>query len=81
MESALFLGGVAPYLAATRARDLLGSYGLAALVGFLGSAYVANVVGPPRPSAEAGALVCLFGVGLISTGAAWVDRNRAAIAL
>jgi membrane-bound metal-dependent hydrolase YbcI (DUF457 family) len=80
VESVLFLGGVALCLTATRARDRVGSYGLAALVGFLGIVYVANVVGSPPPSAEAAAFVCLFGVGLIIAAAAWVDRHRVAIA-
>jgi hypothetical protein len=48
--------------------------------GFLGIVYVANVVGPPPPSAEAVAIVCFLGVGLIIAGAAWVDRYREAIA-
>jgi len=35
---------------------------------------------PPSTSAEAVAIVCLHGVGLIITGTAWVDRHREGIA-
>jgi hypothetical protein len=79
VEGALFLGGARLYLAATRSRDAVGRHGLLGLLGFLVLAYVASVLGPPPPSAEAVAIVGLLGAGITLGGAVWVDRHREAV--
>jgi hypothetical protein len=76
VEAALFAGGVAVYLSATRARDAVGRFALAGFVAFLGLVYVGNLFGPPPPSVVAVAWAGLLGAGLLLAWAAWVDRHR-----
>jgi FtsH-binding integral membrane protein len=76
VEVTLFAAGVWLYLGATRARDRVGRYGTAALVGFLIVIYLANVFGPPPPSVAAIAWAGLLGAALILAWAVWVDRHR-----
>lgn len=75
-ELLLFFGGLAHYLGTTGARDRIGLYGLAALVGFLLVVYFANVFGPPPPSVQAIGLAGLLGAALLVAWAGWVDRHR-----
>jgi len=75
VEFALFGAGVFLYLTATRARDRVGKWALAALIALLVIVYLAAFAGPPPsvsalwPSAIAGAVVIL-------AWSAWVDRHR-----
>lgn len=76
VESAMFVGGVWLYLSATRARDGVGRYGLAALIAMLLVIYVGAAFGPPPPSVQAMAVSMLPALG-IAFWAAWADRHRA----
>jgi len=76
VESTLFVGGVCLYLSATRARDAVGRYGLAALVALLVVIYLGAAFGPPPPSVHAMAVSMLPALG-IAFWAAWADRHRA----
>jgi membrane-bound metal-dependent hydrolase YbcI (DUF457 family) len=76
VEALLFAGGVTVYLAATRARDGMGRWGLAALIALLGVAYLAAFFGPPPPSVTAVVVAGLVGAGVFVLWAAWVDRHR-----
>jgi membrane-bound metal-dependent hydrolase YbcI (DUF457 family) len=79
VESAMFACGVWMYASlftsATRARNRAGIYGFWTFVAFMALAYVANVFGPPPPSAEFLARFSL-GIWLIPLWAWWFDRNR-----
>jgi membrane-bound metal-dependent hydrolase YbcI (DUF457 family) len=75
VESAMFVGGVWLYLSATRARDGVGRYGLAALIALLVVIYLGAAFGPPPPSMHAIAVSMLPALG-IAIWAAWVDRGR-----
>lgn len=77
VESLLFLGGVALYAVATRARDAVGRYGFGGLVTFLAVIYAANIVGPPPPNVLAIAVAGLIGTPLLLLWALWADRHRA----
>lgn len=75
VEALLFAGGAWLYYRTTRWRDGVGRFGLYALVGLLVLIALANVVGPPPPSAEAIGVAGL-GLWLFVALAAWVDRHR-----
>jgi len=78
VEGVLFVGGVALYASATRARDAVGRFGLWALVALLVVLYVASLAPTPPPSPAAFALVgVLLMVVLLGLGA-WIDRHREA---
>lgn len=75
LELGLLAIGTLLYARATRARDRIGSFGLAGLLVFLIGIYVANLFGPPPPD------VGMIGVAgnaswLFVLWAAWVDRHR-----
>jgi hypothetical protein len=76
VEGLLFACGVAVYVAATRGRDGAGRWGLAALAGVLGIAYLAAFFGPPPPGVPALGLTTLVGAAVFMSWAAWVDRHR-----
>ena len=75
VEFALFLIGVALYVQSTSARDRIGSVGLWALVGFLAVTMIANVFGPPPPSASAVAWAAQA-MWLLVIWGYWVDHHR-----
>jgi hypothetical protein len=77
IETALFLAGVWLYLRATRALDRTGVLALGALVAFLLAVSVANLLGPPPPSALAVAWVAQS-IWLLVLWGYWIDRHRAA---
>ncbi len=61
VELALFAGGLAVYLATTRARSWLGHVSLWSLVALLAFAYFGNLDGPPPPNEHALAWFALVG--------------------
>jgi membrane-bound metal-dependent hydrolase YbcI (DUF457 family) len=76
VEGALFIAGVAIYLATTRARDRIGAIALWGYLGLMTCFYVANLIGPPPPSADVldkAAFVTWLFVPLVY----WIDRHRA----
>lgn len=74
-ELILFLGGTALYARATEPRDRTGRIAFLALVAFLLLVSVANLLGPPPPSATAVAWTAQATWLLVLWGA-WVDRHR-----
>jgi hypothetical protein len=79
VELALFAGGIALYLSATRSRDGIGTYGFWGLVAFLLITYVANLFGPPPPSMQAVG-VAGNAMWLLVLWGWWVDRHRESVA-
>jgi hypothetical protein len=75
VEFLALASGVAVYLRTTVARDRIGSIGLWSLVAFLAIVYLATVLGPPPPSAEAvaGSAEAMW---LLVAWAFWIDRHR-----
>lgn len=78
VEVALFVGGLALYLKATRPLDRVGRWALIALVAFLAGVYVVNLTAPPPPSAEAVAGAALA-AWLFVPWAAWIDLHRVSV--
>ena len=78
VESALFVAGLAFYLAGSRARDAVGRYGLWGIVLLLGISYLSAAFGPPPPSVAAIAWVGLAGGAVFGALGYWVDRHREA---
>jgi hypothetical protein len=75
LEAFLLLAGLLLYLRTTAAKDRVGVYGFWSLVGFLVLTYLANLFGPPPPSAEAIAWVGQA-QWILVLWAYWVDRHR-----
>jgi hypothetical protein len=63
------------YAAATRSRNRTGWIAFWALVVFLVGIYIANMLGPPPPSARAIGVAGLA-MWLLIPWAVWIDRNR-----
>jgi hypothetical protein len=76
VEGFLFVGGLALYIRATRARDRVGTWALWCLVAFLVAAYAANLAGPPPANTRALAWVALAAWLFVPWGY-WIDRHRA----
>ena len=78
VELATLLAGLALYATGTRARDRIGSLGLAAFTAVLVLAHVFRLVGPEPttvPAMAGAALVSYVGFAAL---AAWIDRHREA---
>ncbi len=75
VEGVIFCAGLIAYFRATRSRDRIGSIGCWALIGFLAVVYVANLTGPPPPSASAVAWSA-EAMWLLVAWAYWIDRHR-----
>ena len=76
IEGGMFAVGIALALAATRARDAIGRWGLLGVIGFLVVAYLGNLFGPPPPSAHAVAIVSVAAPLILLPLVAWIDRHR-----
>jgi hypothetical protein len=76
VEIALFAAGAWIYLRSTRARDAIGTWAPAALIGFLLVAYFGNILGGPPPSVTALWLTALVGGVILTAWAWWVDQHR-----
>jgi len=79
VEGGMFALGVWAYAAGTVPRDRTGLVAHGSLVAFLVAVYLANVLGPPPPSAGVG-LIAGAGIALwlVVAWAAWSDRHRTA---
>lgn len=77
VEALMFAAGIWVYVAATRARDRRGTYGLWSFVVLMVLLYAASVTGPPPPDASAMAWVGLS-FALFFFWAHWFDRHREA---
>ena len=75
LELLLFGGAVWYYIRHTRATNRKGSIGLWSLVAFLLVIYVANILGPPPPSAMAVAWSAQA-LWLLVPWGYWIDRHR-----
>jgi membrane-bound metal-dependent hydrolase YbcI (DUF457 family) len=75
VESLMFAAGLALYARATRPRDRAGSIGLWSLALFLYGVNLANLLGPPPPSARAVAWTAEAMWLLVAAGY-YVDRHR-----
>ena len=75
VEIALFVVGVAIYVRTTRALNRRGVFALWSLVVLLSAFYLANLYGPPPPSADAIKYLGITG-WLFPVWAWWIDRNR-----
>jgi hypothetical protein len=77
VEIGMYAAGIVLYAGATTSKDRTGTWAYVALVAFLFVAYVANVLGPPPPSATAVA-VSAFALWLIPPWGVWIERHREA---
>lgn len=78
VESLLFAVGATVYVRSTRRRDRTGLWALWAFLSFSCVIYLANIFGPPPPSARAVGWGALAG-WLLPLWAWWIDRHREAI--
>ena len=77
VELVLFAVGVLLYLGATRARDSVGAWGFAGMIGLMLLIFAGALFGPPPPGAATVAWSDM-GQWLVVALAAWVDSHRAA---
>jgi hypothetical protein len=75
IEGAMLAAGVTIYARATRAKDRVGTLALWSFVAFLAVLYVANLFGPPPPSAMAVAWSA-EAIWLLVAWGYWIDRHR-----
>ena len=76
VETIMFVAGAALYLAATRARDRIGRYGLWGFLAFLLLSYAASLFSPPPPSPRPIAIGAIVFGWLFVAWAGWVDGHR-----
>jgi membrane-bound metal-dependent hydrolase YbcI (DUF457 family) len=79
LELIVFLGGLAVYLRATRARDRIGSWALWAMVVVLAIIFVSGFTAAPPPNGRAVAFGAL-GLWLFVPWGYWIDRHRELVA-
>lgn len=76
VETAMFAAGVWIYARATRARDAIGRWSFAALVGVLFIIYISNLTSGPPPSVAAIWIAGIAGGALLLAWSWWTDRHR-----
>ncbi len=79
VELGLYAAGVAVYVSATRARDVLGNVLFWAFALLLAAIYLASAFGPPPPSVNVLAASALLGLVFVAW-AYWIDRHRPPLA-
>ncbi len=75
VEAAIFVAGILLYVRATSPRNRVGVWSFWAFVGFVTVIYIANLTGPPPPSAEAIGWVGLA-AWLFPLWGWWIERYR-----
>lgn len=75
VEGTMFAAGLIVYLRTTAPRDRVGTFALWGLILFLSLLYVANMFGPPPPSASAVAWSA-EAIWLLVAWGYWIDRHR-----
>jgi hypothetical protein len=80
VELAIFFGGLAIYLSATRARSAAGRWGFAGFIAMLLVTYAGSVFGGAPPSVTAVGVAGIIGSALTIAWAAWADRGRTSVA-
>ncbi len=75
IEGIIFIVGVYLYIAATKAKNKVGTYSLWSLLIFFIIIYLSNLFGPPPESAEAVGYVS-HAQWILIIWAYWIDRNR-----
>lgn len=78
VELAIFAGGIALYLAGSRATRHAGSWGFVGWVLMLLFVYVSSLIAPAPPSVTAIGVATILGSALTLAWAAWADRGREA---
>jgi len=76
VEGALIVTGIAVYVRATRGRDRVGTWGLAALVTLFLAIHLAGYLGPPPPSLDAVVVTSATFLPVVLVAAHVVDRHR-----
>jgi hypothetical protein len=79
VEGILYLGAIALYFRATRARDRIGQFALPVLLLLCAAMWASTPFGPPPPSPRALAWFSL-GLWVFALWAGWGDRHRVATA-
>jgi hypothetical protein len=76
VELPMYVLGVWMYLSTTRPRDRIGTWAFGSLAAFLIVVYLANIFGPPPPSADAVWAGALVGAVVLTLWAGWADHHR-----
>jgi hypothetical protein len=76
VEVVMFAVGLSLALSATRGRDRIGRWGLAAFVAFLILVFIANLYSPPPPSMQVVGWMSLVLPCVLLPIVAWIDRHR-----
>jgi membrane-bound metal-dependent hydrolase YbcI (DUF457 family) len=77
VEGAVYVGGIALYVRATRPKDRAGMWSLWLLAGLLAALWIGGMFGPPPPNSRSLAIVgAVMGWLIILPWGYWIDRHR-----